>query len=82
MCQLDSGQSNRRRAKGLESSRRSASLLDRPMILLNHIIQVAARAYFYGAPAAILLKEQTQASVGGLISVEIDLVGPRVTGDN
>jgi hypothetical protein len=47
------------------------------MVLLNHIIEVAARAYFDSPPAAIFLAEQSQAWVGCLIPVEIDLARPK-----
>ena len=39
----------------------SGSALDRPMVLLNHIIEVATRAYFHRPQAAIFLGEQSQA---------------------
>jgi hypothetical protein len=46
------------------------------MVLLNLIIQVATRAYLDVPSAAIFLDQQSQASVGRLIPVEVDLARP------
>lgn len=77
MGEFDSGKGDGRRTKGFESQHRSASLLDGPMILLDYIVEVSARAYFHCPLAAVFLTKQSQASKGCLIPVYIDLVRPR-----
>jgi hypothetical protein len=42
MGELDAGQCNRRTPEGLEASHRGASTFDRPMILLDELVEVLA----------------------------------------
>jgi hypothetical protein len=51
-------------------------LLDRAVILLDDVIEIAAGSHRHGTPPWILFPEQVQAEVGSGISVEIDLLGP------
>ena len=62
--------------KGLQPEHRRRALLDRAVILLDDVIEVATGSYRHAAPARILFAEQAQAEVRGGIAVEIDLLGP------
>jgi hypothetical protein len=57
MGELDTGQSNGRGPIRLEVQHRRASPFDGSMILLDHVIEISARADLYGPPPGIFLRE-------------------------
>src|ERR1035438_10280401 len=67
--EFNARQRDRRRASGLETKHRGAAPLDRPMILLNDIVEVATRTHNHCSPARILLAEQLQSPMGGGVAV-------------
>jgi hypothetical protein len=76
MGEFNSSEGDGRGAKGLQSEHRSTALLDRPMILLHDIVEIAARAYLNGAPALILLAEPSQGPMGRGVPIDVDLCRP------
>src|SRR5258706_10352186 len=77
MGEFDSRESNRGRTKGLEPQHRSASLLDGPMVLLNHIVEISACPHLHLPPAGIFVTQQSQASKGCFIFIDVDFIRPR-----
>jgi hypothetical protein len=54
MGKLDAGQGDGRTAERLEATHRGASTFDRPMILLNQIVEVLATPHLNELPLWIL----------------------------
>src|SRR5271156_3574193 len=59
--------------KRLESSHRRAASLDRPMILLDDVVQVLAASRLDVSPAQVLPAQQPQRSMARYVSIERDL---------
>jgi hypothetical protein len=76
MGEFNASEGEGRGAEGLQTEHRHTALLDRAMILLDDVVEVAARAYLDGTPAPIFLAEQTQASMSRGVPIEIDLGRP------
>jgi hypothetical protein len=74
MSKLGACESRRGRAKRREPEHRGTSPLDGSVILLDDVIQVAARTNFHTAPANIFLGKQLQRSQRCLISIDIDFL--------
>ena len=74
--QLKASQGDRRRPVGFEPKHRSAPALDRPVVLLDDVVQVAAHAYQDVFPAMLLATEPAQAQMTRFMAVERDLPRP------
>src|SRR6185437_11820319 len=75
MGQLDPRQCEGGRAEGFESEHRSAPPLDRPMVLLDDVVQVAAAANLDRLPASVLLAQQSDSPMTGYISSRFIVLG-------
>src|SRR6185437_4910557 len=76
MGQLDPRQCEGGRAEGFESEHRSAPPLDRPMVLLDDVVQVAAAANLDRLPASVLLAQQSDSPMTGYISIQVYCARP------
>src|SRR6266851_7653414 len=63
MGKLDAGQCNGCTPEGLEASHRGASAFDRPMILLNEIVEVLATPHLNKLPLRILPPQKPKSQV-------------------
>jgi hypothetical protein len=76
MGKLDAGQGNGRTPEGLEASHGGASAFDRPMILLNEIIQVLTTPHLNVLPLRVLPPQKPKGYVALLKAIERDLARP------
>jgi hypothetical protein len=76
MGELNSGQCNGRTFEGLETSHRSASAFDRPMILLNEIVEVLVTPHLHEFPLWILTPQKPKGRVALLKAIECYLARP------
>ena len=70
MSQLNAGQGNGRTPEGLEAYHRGAPAFDRPMILLNEIVEVLATPYLNVFPLRILPPQKPKGQVALLKAIE------------
>jgi len=54
-CEFHARERNGRRAKSLEGKHRRAATLNRSMVLLDDVVQIAVTSHHDGAPLGILL---------------------------
>jgi hypothetical protein len=76
MGEFDPRESHRSRRKGLESQHRGTPLFDGSMVLLNHAVEIPARAPFHLPPTVIFVSQQSQTSKGCLVPIDVDLGRP------
>jgi hypothetical protein len=76
MGKLDAGQCYGRTPERLEASHRGASAFDRPMILLNEIVEVLATSHLNVLPPRILAPQKPKGQVALLKAIERDLARP------
>src|SRR5450755_1438625 len=70
MCQLNSGNGDGRIRERLEPSHRRTASLDRPMILLDDVVQIFAGPHFDVTPARMLSAQQPQCAPTRHMTVE------------
>jgi hypothetical protein len=76
MGKLDAGQRNRCTPERLETSHRGASAFDRPVILLNEVIEVLATPHLNILPLRILTPQKPKGQVALLQTIERYLARP------
>ncbi len=76
MGQLNPRKRERRGPERLQPQHRRAAPLDRVVILLNDVVEIATRSHRHGLPSWILLTEQPQTAMGRGVSVKVDLLRP------
>jgi hypothetical protein len=76
MRQLDSGKRDGGISKRLETHHRGAAALDRTMILLNDVVEVATTPHSYVLPLRILASQEPQRRVTRRVAVECHLARP------
>ena len=77
MGELNTRESHGRGVERLEREHRRTSPLDRPMVLLDDVVEVAAVTNRYTAPAIVFLPKQSQGAVTGRIAIQVDGARPR-----
>lgn len=76
MCQLDTCKRDSGSPEGFQSEHGSATPFYRPVILFDHVVEIAVGANFDRPPAPILLAQQPQCQMGGRMPIDIHLVWP------
>jgi hypothetical protein len=76
MGKLDAGQGDGRTAERLEATHRGAPAFDRPMILLNQIVEVLVTPHLYVLPLRILASQIPKCQVALRVSIECYLARP------
>ncbi len=71
MSEFNAGKRDRRRAETLQAEHRRTALLDGAMILLDHIVQIAARPNFHALPSTVLSAQQPQATVSRAVAIDV-----------
>ena len=70
MRQFDTGNRDGRVLERLEARHRGAASLDRPMILLDEVVQILVRPYHHVAPAWMFASQQPQRATTGNLTIE------------
>ena len=73
MSEFDARDRNCRIGKRLEAFHRSASPLDRSMVLLNDVVQVLGTPNSDSAPSRVLALQESQRPVARYMAIECDL---------
>jgi hypothetical protein len=77
MGEFNAGERGRGRAETLQSQHGRAALFDGAMVLLDHVVEIAAHADIHTSPAEIFCRQQAQPAVHGAVAIDIDLRWPR-----
>lgn len=75
MSKFDAGESNLRRAERLQPMHGSAPSLNRPVILLDDVIQVPVRSHHDVAPARVFAPQAPQGTSARPVSIDRHLPG-------
>ena len=76
MCQFNPRKRNCRRFKRLEGKHWRAAALDRSMILLDDVVEIASTSHHDSPPVGVLFSQKAQRPVTCRVAVEIYLSGP------
>jgi hypothetical protein len=70
MSKLDAGNRDDRVLERIETRHRRTASLDRPMILLNQVVQIFVRPHFDIPPVRMFTSQQPQRAMAGNVSIE------------